>query len=56
MLAGTGFIVGLVLLVAWATRRTGGADDDAFALLRGRFARLCRYHAGMVGTIVVTAR
>lgn len=40
MLAGLGFVVGVVLVVVWAVRRAdGGSDDDALAALRARFAR-----------------
>lgn len=40
MLAGLGFIVGVVLVVVWAVGRAGGgSDDEALAVLRARFAR-----------------
>lgn len=40
MLAGLGFVVGVVLVVVWAVQRAaGGSDDDVLAALRARFAR-----------------
>src|SRR3990170_2558018 len=40
MLAGLAFVVGIVMIVAWAIQRAGGApEDDAVATLRARFAR-----------------
>lgn len=40
MLAGLGFVVGVVLIVVWAVQRAGGgSDDEAMTALRARFAR-----------------
>jgi len=40
MVAGLSFVVGVVLVVAWAVQRAGGGpEDDALTALRARFAR-----------------